>query len=67
MPLAPVGVGDAADASNVQLYYEDSGAPPNCLTYTTLVFLHGTGFHGGGPSYTPILLVSCSRLVSDLS
>ena len=44
MPLAPVS---EDNAPHVHLYYEDSGVPPNTATYTSLVVLHGTGFHGG--------------------
>ncbi|KAH9945650.1 hypothetical protein B0H21DRAFT_744045 [Amylocystis lapponica] len=40
MPLAPV------DDKGTQLYFEDSGAPPGCAPYPTLVLIHGTGFHG---------------------
>ncbi|KZV59929.1 hypothetical protein PENSPDRAFT_694721 [Peniophora sp. CONT] len=46
MPLAPVSATSDDSGSGIQLYYEDSGAPPDCAVYTTLVFLHGTGFSG---------------------
>ncbi|KAH8096637.1 hypothetical protein BXZ70DRAFT_974987 [Cristinia sonorae] len=41
MPLAPV------DATGIQLHYEDSGAPPGCTVYTTVLFIHGIYFNGG--------------------
>ncbi|KAH9937693.1 Alpha/Beta hydrolase protein [Fomitopsis serialis] len=40
MPHAPVGDG------GIQLYYEDTGAPPNSSDYTTLVLVHGGVFNG---------------------
>ncbi|TFK50378.1 hypothetical protein OE88DRAFT_1645450 [Heliocybe sulcata] len=41
MPTAPV------DSSGTQLYYEDSGVPPNSSAYTTVVAIHGAFFHCG--------------------
>ncbi|TCD61959.1 hypothetical protein EIP91_007668 [Steccherinum ochraceum] len=41
MPLAPV------DTHGTQLHYEDSGAPLEVVTYTTLVLLHGVYFNSG--------------------
>ena len=41
MPTAPVD-----DKGNV-LYYEDSGAPEGLTVYSTVVLIHGGGFHGG--------------------
>ncbi|KAG7091582.1 hypothetical protein E1B28_010604 [Marasmius oreades] len=35
-------------ADDIQLYYTDSGAPPNFPEYTTLLVLHGYGFGGAG-------------------
>ncbi|RPD77401.1 alpha/beta-hydrolase [Lentinus tigrinus ALCF2SS1-7] len=40
MPLAPV------DDHGSVLYYEDTGPPPGCTVYKTLVLVHGAGFHG---------------------
>ncbi|EPT04329.1 hypothetical protein FOMPIDRAFT_44288 [Fomitopsis schrenkii] len=40
MPRAPV------DQSGTHLYYEDTGAPPGCSEYTTLVLVHGGAFNG---------------------
>lgn len=41
MPFAP------ADDKGTQFYYEDSGSPTGCDTYTTLVIVHGAYFNGG--------------------
>ncbi|KAK7679653.1 hypothetical protein QCA50_017365 [Cerrena zonata] len=41
MPLAPT------DTKGTALFYEDSGAPPNSLTYRTVVLLHGGYFNSG--------------------
>ena len=41
MPQAPV------DQTGTHLYYEDTGAPPGCADYTTLVLVHGGAFNGG--------------------
>lgn len=41
MPLATVKDG------SLQFSYEDSGPPPMGGPYTTLVMVHGTGFHSG--------------------
>ncbi|RDX50215.1 alpha/beta-hydrolase [Lentinus brumalis] len=40
MPVAPV------DDRGTVLYYEDMGPPPGSTAYTTLVLVHGAGFHG---------------------
>ncbi|KAF9257850.1 hypothetical protein L218DRAFT_935378 [Marasmius fiardii PR-910] len=34
--------------SEIKLFYTDSGAPPGSNDYTTLLVLHGYGFHGPG-------------------
>lgn len=41
MPVAPV------DNRGTHLYYEDSGSPQSSQTYTTIVAIHGTIYHGG--------------------
>ncbi|KAH9945645.1 hypothetical protein B0H21DRAFT_744030 [Amylocystis lapponica] len=41
MPLAPV------NDEGAQLFFEDTGAPPNSSTYPTLVLVHGTVFYSG--------------------
>ncbi|KIY73539.1 hypothetical protein CYLTODRAFT_416917 [Cylindrobasidium torrendii FP15055 ss-10] len=34
----------AIDASGTEIFYNDSGAVPNSTDYTTLIFVHGSGF-----------------------
>lgn len=47
MPVAPV------DENGTQIYFEDSGAPLSD-TYTTVVLVHATAFHGGRPAYSSV-------------
>ncbi|KAH9843701.1 Alpha/Beta hydrolase protein [Rhodofomes roseus] len=55
MPLAPV------DDKGTQFYYEDTGAPSRCATYTTLVLIHGGVFHSA--IYRPIIPYAAARNV----
>lgn len=41
MPTAPV------NDAGAELYFEDTGPPTGVAQYTTLVLIHGTGFHSG--------------------
>lgn len=44
MPTLPI------DERGNNLYYVDTGEPPEPKkTYTTLMIVHGTAFHGGKP------------------
>ncbi|TFY59860.1 hypothetical protein EVJ58_g5515 [Rhodofomes roseus] len=55
MPLAPV------DDKGTQFYYEDTGAPSGCATYTTLVLIHGGVFHSA--IYRPMIPYAAARNV----
>lgn len=63
MPIAPI------DDQATGIYYEDSGTPPGCQTYTTLVLVHGAMINSAtferllpvGPKYGIRVIIMNSR------